>query len=261
MQCRSVLSALIGFALASAAWAGGDGAIEINAASAAGGFPIILSQPGSYRLTSNLDGGGVAQPLIEVGASRVTIDLNGFALSNGMRGVYALGSDVTVRNGSIHGMTELGIWIAGSGARVEAVRASGNGFGIQLGGDGGSVLDSLAVGNGGYGIIVHSGTVRRCVVASNGSSGIDVTSTTTPTSLLVTESVSTATSGHGIGAVDASLVGNLIVGNTGGGVRIFSGQLGATGLARNVFSNNSGGPSWGAGGIATGPNVCGGVAC
>ena len=67
---------------------GGDGVAEINqtAALAGGvtpadtpGFPVTLSQPGSYVLTSNLV---VSTEVIgiDVTADNVSIDLNGFSL-------------------------------------------------------------------------------------------------------------------------------------------------------------------------------------
>jgi hypothetical protein len=62
-----------------------DGTIEINQAKvlAAGGFPFIITTPGSYRLTSNL-----TVPAGKIGiensaggtAGGVTIDLNGFSI-------------------------------------------------------------------------------------------------------------------------------------------------------------------------------------
>ena len=44
------------------------------------GFPITISQPGSYRLTSNLVTTFVNTNVIEITSSNVTIDLNGFAI-------------------------------------------------------------------------------------------------------------------------------------------------------------------------------------
>jgi hypothetical protein len=258
MQRRTLLSALVGFALASPMQAG-DGAIEINAASAAGQFPIVISQPGSYRLTSNLDGGGVSQPLIQVFAASVTLDLNGFTLSGGLRGVMSFSNDVTVRNGTVRGMSELGIWLMGSAGHVEAVRLIGNRFGIEIGGDGGLVLDSIVVGSGGFGIRLHSGTILRCVVASGGDNGFDVIRFTTPTVLNLSESAAFANS-RPVGALDASLRNNLFVGNSAG-VQVYSGQLGATGLAGNVFSGNGGGAAWSPGGLSTAPNLCSGAPC
>ena len=65
-----------------------DGVIEINQAKAlAGGvtagdtatFPVTISEPGSYILTSDLMTSG---PMIDITVGNVTLDLNGFTLSN-----------------------------------------------------------------------------------------------------------------------------------------------------------------------------------
>jgi hypothetical protein len=80
--------------LAAPVWAV-DGVIEINQAKvkAGGGhFPFVITQPGSYRLTSNLDvtdatarASGVSAEnttaiSVPTGVDNVTIDLNGFAI-------------------------------------------------------------------------------------------------------------------------------------------------------------------------------------
>src|SRR2546423_2519484 len=61
------------------------------------GFPISITQPGSYRLSGNLTV-PVSTNGIEILTSNVTIDLNGFSLSgsstynpNGGSGVFNLG--------------------------------------------------------------------------------------------------------------------------------------------------------------------------
>jgi hypothetical protein len=95
VQRGSTLPLAVAILLASAATpaAAVDGVIEINQAAAlAGGitpgdtpgFPVTLSQPGSYRLTGNLDTTGLPNAqdvtVIRVTASDVSIDLNGFAI-------------------------------------------------------------------------------------------------------------------------------------------------------------------------------------
>src|SRR2546421_12802591 len=66
-----------------------DGVIEINQARAlagsvtpgdAAGFPVYISVSGSYRLTSNLTVPNENTDGIDIGASEVTIDLNGFSI-------------------------------------------------------------------------------------------------------------------------------------------------------------------------------------
>ena len=58
-----------------------DGVVLINQASvmAAGGFPYVITQSGSYRLSGNLTvPSGVDG--IDINADNVTLDLNGFSI-------------------------------------------------------------------------------------------------------------------------------------------------------------------------------------
>jgi hypothetical protein len=77
------------------------------------GFPISITQPGSYRLSGNLTVPAATNG-IEISASNVTIDLNGFSLLaparvpgdfSAYKGVSATAGTkaITVRNGTISG--------------------------------------------------------------------------------------------------------------------------------------------------------------
>lgn len=72
---------------------------------------ITISQPGSYYLTKNLTITGAGANGINITASHVTLDLNGFSLihvtGNGGQAVSITAGDVTVRNGSIRGGSTL----------------------------------------------------------------------------------------------------------------------------------------------------------
>jgi len=118
-----------------------DGTIEINDAKvkAGSGYPFVISGHGSYRLTSNLKPPASTDG-IDVSASNVTIDLNGFAIigpgSTGItpNGINASGAnDVTVENGTVTGF---GIAVdVGNFGIVRNVHADVNGTGIQAGFD------------------------------------------------------------------------------------------------------------------------------
>jgi len=165
-----VLALLLALSLPALASAG-DGVIEINQARAlAGGvggdlvsdppgFPVRISRPGSYRLTSDLSvplapGGIVIAP----GVDDVTIDLGGFTLRGvsdvivappswscgtafGGIGIRALPSvappsarNVVLRNGRVIGFGNAGIDLSGENASVEGVHARQNcGTGISVG--------------------------------------------------------------------------------------------------------------------------------
>jgi hypothetical protein len=86
-----------------------DGVVLIDQSKVAvnGGFPYKITIPGSYRLSSNLTLAAGADA-IDVSASPVTVDLNGFTISGvnpttftAINGLSA--GQLTVRNGSIQG--------------------------------------------------------------------------------------------------------------------------------------------------------------
>ena len=157
-----------------------DGVFEINADCAtvggcfegdSSGYPVTITNAGSYRLTGNLATGNVNQTLIEVNASEVSIDLNGFSLigpvtcsgnpnvcsSSGTgRGItiFSSSNSVSVFNGTVRGMGETGI-LLGKNAIVENVKLIENGFsGLVLSGSGstGVAKNIIAQRNGNHGI-------------------------------------------------------------------------------------------------------------
>jgi hypothetical protein len=158
----------------------------------AAGFPITLSQPGSYRLESNLVVPNANVSAIKITADNVTLDLNGYSIigpglckDNGTTlptclpagtgiGVLA-GSDTTlgprsvrVLNGSVRGMGSHGIQLTGKDSFVKDVAAdlnAGSGFVVN-----GSVVESSAMGNGADGI--RSQVVRDSTTMQNHLHGI-----------------------------------------------------------------------------------------
>src|SRR5262245_219614 len=123
------------------------------------GFPVTISQSGSYILDgnltvpSNMDG-------IHITAPRVSLDLNGFTIRGsggiGGSGIIAYGTveNITVRNGFVTGMGAQGIWVAGATSRIENMTVFGNdGWGISLG-DRATVTDSNSSANNEGGIQV-----------------------------------------------------------------------------------------------------------
>jgi hypothetical protein len=195
-----------------------DGVVEINAASArAGGitpnddpgFPVTISQPGSYRLTGNLGrtqgftlpGGSPSVPhMIHVTADDVTIDMNGFRIScnqlvlivpggtggptpcsssvstdegDGIRGD---GDSLTVMNGTIFGSPDDGIDARGNGTLVRDVQVMMNrGHGIVVRG-GSMIRDSVAAENETYGFSVGTGSTLVASTAYLNAYGVSVSS-------------------------------------------------------------------------------------
>jgi len=162
-----------------------DGVVDINQARAlvggvsAGdtpGFPVTISQSGSYRLTGNLTVPDANTTAVSITADSVTIDLNGFAVQGPVvcigqpvtscsptgSGIGIDGgghSGLTVRNGVIRGMGGDGAPL-GTASRFENVTAQSNG---------GNGLFSNAGGPG-----PSSATVTGCITESNGISGISL---------------------------------------------------------------------------------------
>lgn len=144
-------------------------------------FKIV--QPGSYYLIGNITG-EVGKHGIEIIASGVTIDLNGFDLV-GVPGMGAFNgvcatennlTNITVMNGSVRNWGADGVDIGGWGernCRVDRVVASGNADrGISVG-NGSTVTYCSAYTNAGIGIFAGNGsTIANCTAYSNAGTGI-----------------------------------------------------------------------------------------
>lgn len=170
-----------------------DGSIPINHGMAlvggvtpgdAAGYPVLITQPGLYRLTGSLtlpdaNTGGIA-----IQSDDVTIDLNGFSIigptsctgSGGTLSCAPTGSGagitlspftgtrnrITIRNGRIKGA-------GGAGVDLNPGIAPGVNH----------VVEDLVVSHSGVGGLLAggirvgvNGTVRRCIVEKNAGSGI-----------------------------------------------------------------------------------------
>ncbi len=243
-----------------------DGVTEINQARAlAGGvtpgdtpgFPVILDQPGSYRLTGNLTVDHQYTTVIEVSASHVTIDLNGFSLvglnacdkatatctyPGGASGVNATSgintTNTTVKNGTVRGMSENGIHL-GPGGRVDNVMAYHNGI---------------------SGLVVIQGVIRNSVATENGAFGIQSIGS------VVVNSVAQENFDIGISGVRGSvIIDSRAAKNTGYGLVLgSSGSFEGPGAYKgcNLQDNNGGNANAQvSGGIQIGINLCGAALC
>jgi len=203
-----------------------DGVREINQACAtsasgcfpgdAGGFPVTIASTGSYRLTSDLLPSSTAQTAISVEASLVNVDLNHFGIrgpwtsggcGTGNGGVGVLASDstigVSVRNGTVSGMSVHGIALVGTASRVEDVFALLNcTTGIFLG-PWAHVSDSQAWRNGAHGIVVEeSSIITRSIAGDNGAYGL----LGNEPGVLITDSTASSNALTGIIAVEGGMV-------------------------------------------------------
>jgi len=235
--------ALVALACASPAHAGGPnantssgGVVTIDQAKAAAGgvtsgdtagFPITISQSGSYRLASNLLLPDVNTTAIVVTAANVTLDLGGFAIV----GPVVCAGNPIVCNGS------------------------GSGDGIALQGAAPSVRTALSVMNGSvrgmgrYGLVTpySTGAVRieRMTVVQNGAYGIWLAG-----GGVVTDSQISYNGHHGVAGDMVQLVNNVIRGNAGTGASLNHASVGLHNLIQfNGINVASGGmknlgPNW-----------------
>jgi len=151
-------------------------------------FKITL--PGSYYLTGNITG-VVGKHGIEIVASGVALDLNGFALTgvggslDGISATVINLTNVAVVNGSIRAWQQDGVDLntaAALNCRLDALLAQGNtGNGMSIG-IGGTVSGCAAFANQGHGILTNYGcTVTDCSAWGNGGSGANLALTCTIT--------------------------------------------------------------------------------
>lgn len=251
------------------------------------GYPVTISQPGSYLLKSNLftpsDGA------IEITSGDVTINLNGFMISgtlpptgNGSgSGIYARDlPGVTVTNGVVRGMERKGIFL-GPHSRITAVKAFENGTDGMFADEGSIISGNTAAHNGRIGIfaLARGVLIIGNTAVENGDDGIRAGVHNT-----IKDNTSILNQGNGIhGAVDSTISGNtvgqngevgiivtqgcLVIGNNvSGNVGVGLASLGfrtATGYKDNTFVDNNGdndnpqiNPSLGVV-IEIGTNICG----
>jgi hypothetical protein len=241
MQMKRVFlfSVLIGLAALPQAFAV-DGVILISQTTAllgnvtpgdTPGFPVTISQPGSYRLSSNLtvpDGNTTA---IQVTSTNVTIDLNGFSIigpvvctgepvtscnpsgASGVGIVTSSNTTVTVTNGTVQGM---GVGLSFSGpTRLERVSAvQNNSFGILFQSSGNVVLYNTASFNGNAGIqsLIASSVVTGNVAIGNRGSGMAVSG-------VITGNVAVQNGSNGIQG-NGTIIGNDVIANGASGISV-----------------------------------------
>jgi hypothetical protein len=195
------------------------------------GFPVVISQSGSYRLTSNLTVPDENTTAIQITAGSVTLDLKGFSIIGPVickggpttcpapgtgSGVQVIGTPadgprgVRILNGSVHGMGLMGVQLTGGGSFVERVTAYSNaGGGMAVAGQ---VLESAATLNGSFGIL--AGTVRHCNSSENAGDGIILNGE----GGIASDNVSSLNGGYGISAPYSTVTGNSLFLNQSFGI-------------------------------------------
>lgn len=214
MNQKHLLVILIAFASICRA---DGGALEINQACInsggcfagdSDGFPVELSQPGSYRLTSTIEVNQNTSAIV-INADDVRLDLNGF---------------------SIRGPATC------SGNPVTGCSSTGIGDGITLNGDRAGIRNGNISGMGQFGVVIAETGGHRIsdlTISECGNDGIRVSSTTGSVANVIVRDTSLFRNGDdGIDALgqiyvyDSLLLGNGRAGQTGGWCRgvVFDGN-------------------------------------
>lgn len=187
------------------ALAGGEDRGDVEAK-----FLMVVNEPGTYRLSDNLVVTDAHTTAIEINADDVTLDLNGFSiygtgsctqppvacsLVGTGNGVHALGRErITIKNGGIYGMGNVGIYLKSNSSQVESVHVSGNGSG---------------------GIVMFGGLIRNSVIEHNGGDGI------AGVDILLKESVVSDNLQYGFKAYgDSSYADTAFGGNNNNGMQV-----------------------------------------
>ncbi len=216
-----------------------EGSLEINHACASGpgcfpgdppGYPVVITEAGSYRLTSNLVIPNASTDGVRIASDDVSLDLAGFEVrgptscsgtpvvcsptgsGRGVSGASFAGA--RVRNGRVIGAGSDGISL-GSAAAVEDVHATSNGRDGIIIVSHGLIQNSKAHENGGHGIAGGSSVnMFGNVTSLNLGNGIDCQG-----ACIVARNTSSSNEGNGIDVWWSALVqGNTVYSNDGDGI-------------------------------------------
>ena len=170
-----------------------------------------ITQPGSYYLTGNITG-VTGKHGIEIAASGVTIDLNGFSLL-GLSSASAFDgiavstpnlSAITIRNGSIRNWGDDGVDLRSvfiAGTAIIDVRAADN-VDVGIAASDNAVINGCSATNNGTGIFVSANsTIVGCAALQNTTTGIRTSSGAT-----ISSSTSVNNGGDGFSIANGSTI-------------------------------------------------------
>ncbi len=235
--------------------------------------PYIITQPGSYYLTTNFVTAGSG---VIVQASRVTVDLMGFSLTGDNDeigyGVWVGGQpeaarrEVVIRGGSVAGFSS-GIYFEYvQNGRIEGMSVSGNVnqgillYGAYGGPCSGNAVVGCSVSANGYNGVVMDGTqsggrceantIERCLISGNGTAGVLLNGSSGGLCLGNTVADCTISGnqedGVGISGGGGRCDGNQLVrcsisanGSAGARLSGVSGQASGNKIENNVFCDNA----------------------
>jgi hypothetical protein len=219
--------ALIAMTLVPACVYAVDGQVLINQSTvmAAGGFPYVISQPGSYKLSGNLNVTATNTDAININSDDVALDLNGFrisgpanclqafcgagfgiGISTGSHSNFLLWNNITVKNGSIRGFA-FGIELSGAGL-VSDLNTTNNGVGIVI--EGPFVISRCTAIRNDYGIFANFAILLSSTASSNFLYGVSATGSS------ISDTIANDNGASGFIVNSSTLVHVTAIRNTGG---------------------------------------------
>ena len=205
--------------------------IAINATNTPGDADSVfkITQPGSYYLTGNI-AGVTGKHGLEIAASQVTVDLNGFSLIGGTGtrdGISAGGglTDISIRNGTIRNWAQYGIRLTGAFySSLLDLRVRANALDGIAAGSHSSIRSCVVNANGASGIFANAGClIELCHAISNATDGVFVTSAG-----VISRCSAYLNSAAGIRSTGLGYLGIIACSsleNVGPGIRVNSGTL------------------------------------
>ncbi len=207
--------------------------------------PTTLLTPGVYCLAQNIT--SALATTIEIGADNITLDLNGYNISNSSAGGTGIrlsnsASHITIKNGSVHKLTGgangIGINVSFTGnpsdIHIEKVMVSGWNLGITGLQVGSVVIQQCIIRNNNvHGIFFDAGSenilIAQSLIKVNNGDGIRLTSAT---QVVINENTINANGGNGLHVTAASLPGS-------GSIKISSSTFDENNLNGVLLDQNS----------------------
>jgi len=213
---------------------------------------VVISASGSYYLGEDVLAFGDSHG-IEITASNVTLDLNGFTIQGNLE-VGSLdgvrigegANNVTIRNGTVRLFLGIGINAPAYGEgydattptnlRVSDVRLISNALGGLRMGSRGVVTDSIAQGNSGTGFFTtYNSIIRDCIATGNTGHGIEFWGSCQVTGNSCSDNTQNGILANGSSSV---ITENLVTGSTLNGIYVSGVGLRGNRVDSNVSNYN-----------------------
>jgi len=205
------------------------------------GFPITVTEPGIYFLTSNIEIADGRQTAISINASNVELNLNGFSVTGNNTcdtmgnctitqvsgaGVFSASINVAVRNGFVGGFGDAGVWL-NEASLIEDIQASNNRRKGLRAEEGSTIRNCVANNNGDIGIEVAEARVIDSTAIRNGQFGFAVGRGSILDRVIARENLIGITDSNGATIMNSSIFRNRQTGLEviRGGTQIFNSQF------------------------------------